>query len=221
MTPPLSDKLYSSVVKVSRAIPHIKNVVPRPVRRYVHDVALARQIVRLPDRIFLENDIINLIAARSCRRILNVGCQRYTRVITDRLIQTGAEVWTLDIDPAAEKWGVPGRHIVDDASEIDKNPMCYGFDCILFNGVFGWGINSPDAVARTLAGLHRVMAPGTLLVVGWNTDRLDDIETHAQFGRLFHRVEPGRIRFPTSTHVYDILEANDAPARASPSSGGV
>ncbi|NJO53425.1 MAG: class I SAM-dependent methyltransferase [Bacteroidales bacterium] len=217
MTPALSDVLFSSVVKASRALPHIKNAVPHRIRRYVYEVVLAKSLVRLPDRVFLENDLIDLIASRSCRRILNVGCRRYTRNAINRLIKLGAEVWTLDIDPAAETWGVPGRHIVGDATEMDSNPICYGFDCILFNGVFGWGIDSPDAVARTLTGLHRVMAPGTLLVVGWNTDRLNDIETHAQFGQLFHRVEPGRIRFAGSTHVYDILEPNVAPSHGSPS----
>lgn len=36
------------------------------------------------------------------------------------------------------------------------------------NGVFGWGLNEPDAVERAFAAIHGVLDPRGIFVLGWN-----------------------------------------------------
>jgi hypothetical protein len=168
-----------------------------------------KALPRFPDRVYMRETIIPYILERGALRVLSIGVQPFTREITDQLTAGGAEVWTLDIDPQLQRWGSPGRHIVGDAVRIDEIEGTRNFDCILFNGVLGFGIDDADKIGRTFAALSTVLPPGGLLVLGWNSDRIQDPLQHPEF-RRFRYVEDRtlrpRVTFPGSTHVYDFIE---------------
>lgn len=205
----LVSKAFLLLSSVSASCPAAKNVLPVRVRQRLGRFLYERSIQDLPDRVFMRQAIIPHILQRGVGRVLNVGVRPYSKEITDRPAAGGVEVWTLDIDPQAARWGSPGRHIIGDATRIDEIPEARGFPCILFNGVFGWGIDDRDQINRTLVALSKVLSPDGLLVVGWNTDRIDDPALQPEF-RRFRTVDmesfPSRVTFKGSTHVYDFLK---------------
>jgi hypothetical protein len=48
------------------------------------------------------------------------------------------------------------------------------FDVALVNAVFGWGLDTLDGQNEAVKGLARIMKPGGMLMLGWNTDRSSD-----------------------------------------------
>ena len=198
---------------LSPALPFAKLIIPRPVRRGISKHFISKVILHNPDRVFMRDVIIPYILRRGASKVLSVGVRDYTVEITDLLTKGGAEVWTLDIDPKAQAWGVPGRHIVGDAMRLDEIEGMHGFSCILFNGVLGYGINTPADIGRTLTALSAVLPADGLLILGWNVDRIPDPAQRVEFGRFRHLQDealPSRATFPGSTHVYDFLEPADA-----------
>ena len=90
------------------------------------------------------------------------------------------------------------------------------FDVVLCNGVFGFGVDTPAAQTRAWEAMAAVLKPGGLLLLGWNTDRIDDPLSPNLAGRWF---EP--CRFPElesrrivegCTHVYDFLQRRRSAA---------
>ena len=126
------------------------------------------------------------------------------------LISRGVETWTLDIDPQAERWGVPGHHVVGDAREIDRISALPHFHCVIFNGVLGFGINEPDDIRRALGALGRLLPPAGILILGWNAGGIEDPRELPEFSAFFRYAEaftsPTRVEFPDSSHIYDVLE---------------
>ena len=159
--------------------------------------------------------IIPYVCDRGAKRVLFVGCRDYTAGYPGLFSARGVEVWTIDIDPAAAKWGAPGRHVTGDASTLDTIPGLPEFDAIVFSGILGFGIDDVPTAARSFLGFARSLAAGSLLVVGWNTDRSADPRLLAECDRLFDDVpDPAmaaRRVFDGSTHTYDFLVRNDAP----------
>jgi hypothetical protein len=66
-------------------------------------------------------------------------------------------------------------------------------DCLVLNGVFGFGLNTPEALNRTLRGVHHALRQGGLFVFGWN-----DLPPHAPFP-------------PFSVEGWDLLEPSPFP----------
>jgi SAM-dependent methyltransferase len=83
------------------------------------------------------------------------------------------------------------------------------FDVALVNGVFGYGLNTQSGQNTAIEGLARVLKPGGLLMLGWNTHRTSDPLGLSAIERFYIRSQrPGfeqRITFPESTHVYDFF----------------
>lgn len=205
----LLSKVFLALSAFSVSFPAAKQAIPSGLRHRLGQFLYYRAIADFPDRVFMRETIIPYILERGSSRVLSVGVQPYSVEIADRLMAGGAEVWTLDIDPEAQAWGSPGRHIVGDASRIDEIEGTQGFSCILFNGVLGFGINEPDDIGRTFAALSAILPPDGLIVLGWNTDRIPDPSLHPEFQRFRHIQAnnfPSRVTFPGSTHVYDFLE---------------
>ena len=65
------------------------------------------RVKRTPARRFLENEIAALFRDLRPSRLLFVGCKCYTHGYGDLFGAPETELWTLDIDPRAAKWGVP------------------------------------------------------------------------------------------------------------------
>jgi SAM-dependent methyltransferase len=173
----------------------------------------SRCISRLPDRELLLGRILPELSKPGIT-MLWVGCQPYTRPYLEVIERLGAKCWTLDIDPLARRWGHPRRHIVGDLQKVGTLYSPLQFDVALVNGVFGYGLNTKDRQSEAIAGLARVLKPGGLLMLGWNTHRASDPLRLPAIERFFMRSRrprfDQRITFPESTHVYDFFELSQS-----------
>jgi len=168
--------------------------------------AKAARIRSLPDRRVMADSYVPALAADG-GRILWVGCREYTLDDYAALEARGGEVWTTDIDTAAERWGRKGRHRTGDVCEADRFFSDMTFDAIVCNGVLGYGVDSPEQQQRALRALAAILRPGGRLLLGWNTDKIDDPVvaglTQADFEPTPLGDQPTRVRFDAVTHVYD------------------
>lgn len=165
-----------------------------------------RRILNLPDRRLLAQAYLPAFAAEG-GTILWVGCQAYTADDYKVLEQGGATVWTMDIDADAARWGHPTRHRTGDICEVDAVFADVTFDAIVCNGVLGYGADSVDQQTRALSAMARIVRSGGRLLLGWNTDKIDDpvaagLTQDAWVPAAFAG-QPERVRFDEVTHVYD------------------
>ena len=130
-----------------------------------------------------------------------------------RIERLGAKCWTLDIDPSARWWGHPQRHLVGDVQKVGTLYLQCQFDVALFNGVFGYSLNSKDGQNEAIAGLARVLKPSGMLMLGWNTHLVSDPLRLSAIEQLFVRSERAdferRVTFEDNTHVYDFFELSN------------
>jgi SAM-dependent methyltransferase len=170
--------------------------------------ARAKRILQLPDRRLLAEAYLPALAAEN-GRILWVGCRAYTADDYAVLEAGGAEVWTTDIDPEAARWGVAGRHRTGDVCVIDQVFRDMTFDAISCNGVLGYGVDTPEQQRQALVAMARILRPGGRLLLGWNTDKIEDPVaaglTAPEFAQTPYAGQESRVRFDTVTHVYDAL----------------
>lgn len=122
---------------------------------------------RSADRCLLEDTILRRYAGRAARqRVLFVGTRWYTR--SCERILAGHGYLSLDIDPRAARHGSRQGHVTACASRAAACFEAGSFDVIVFNGVFGWGLDERATVEATVRGFHRLLRDGGELVVGWN-----------------------------------------------------
>lgn len=168
--------------------------------------AKATRIRSLPDRRMMADNYVPALAADG-GRILWVGCREYTLDDYAALEAHGGEVWTTDIDASAERWGREGRHRTGDVCEADRFFSDMTFDAIVCNGVLGYGVDSPEHQRKALKALAAILRPGGRLLLGWNTDKIDDPVaaglTEAHFEPTPLGDQATRVRFDAVTHVYD------------------
>ncbi|CAN5351666.1 hypothetical protein BH10PSE2_BH10PSE2_28540 [soil metagenome] len=172
------------------------------------------RIRRLPDRLLMTEAYIPAFGAEG-GRILWVGCQAYTAVDYPPLEAHGGEVWTTDILPEAQAWGRAGRHRTGDVCEADRLFADMTFDAIICNGVLGYGVDSPEQQVRALNALAAILKPGGRMLLGWNTDKIDDPVASGRalpwFSPEAFAGQPARVSFAEVTHVYDALIRTSAP----------
>lgn len=192
----------ASLAKVRRAIER------RLLGRAEADRRYADRIRNAPDRRVLEEIYLPVFAALG-GRILWVGCRPYTSDYPARLEALGGEVWTTDIAPEAVAWGREARHRTGDIRLADALFHDLTFDTILLNGVIGYGVDDPADQRTTFHALSKVLAPGGLLLVGWNVDRVGDPIASGVVAPAFEHQAPSglpaRHRVVDTTHVYDCL----------------
>lgn len=122
--------------------------------------------LRTADRQVLETVILPYFAAQTDdQRILFVGCQWYTKHY-EKFFQ-GKEYWTIEVDPEAAKYGA-AHHVTDELQNLGNYFQSGYFNVIIYNGVFGWGIDTQAAAEVAFEQCHRCLAEGGILVFGWN-----------------------------------------------------
>lgn len=153
----------------------LMDVTGQPVRR------------RSADRHYLEYEVLPALARRAdVRRVLFVGCARYTRHY--EALFPGAEYWTMDPDPRSQRWGAR-RHIVDRLEGLGRHLPDGYLDLIVCNGVLGWGLDGRDEAEAAFAACNAALRSGGLLIVGWNdirprnAVRPDSLESLRRFDR--------------------------------------
>ena len=193
---------------ILRLSPLAKWLLPRPVLRFLllHVVGVNRQYERLrevPSRLCLEREILPWVAAHFSR-ILFVGTASYTYHY-EKLFRRG-QYTTVDLHPSTAVWGARD-HIVAPIQDINRHRPKGFFDCVVLNGVFGFGVDQADDMRVVLKELHDALQPDGFLVVGWNSDMHEDPEALSLYEPFFVRNQEapwiGRRRFPAETHIYD------------------
>jgi hypothetical protein len=118
------------------------------------------------DRNVLEQIIIPFVLSRfEPETVLDIGREPYEAFYNEFF--EGRELWTVDSDAQRSRFGA-AHHIVDDAAHLRNHfPEDY-FDFVLMNGVFGWGLNDPDAIETTFAAIHAILSRRGIFVLGWN-----------------------------------------------------
>ena len=174
--------------------------------REINAARTTRRTMRLPDRAFLRSVYIPAFAAEG-GKILWVGCRDYTPNCYPLLEREGGEVWTTDIDPEAAPWGQPGRHRVGDICEADALLPDVTFDAVICNGLFGWGVDTPEQQAEAARAMASIMRPSGRLLLGWNTDKTADPIASGILAPWFELApfagHAARVEVSGTTHVYD------------------
>jgi SAM-dependent methyltransferase len=190
--------------------PMARKVLPKPVLRFVLLRLLGvhrhyKYILKYAGRQFLEGECLPWLR-QNYRRILFVGAAPYTYQYERLFRQDHDQYTTIDNHPSTAVWGGP-IHIVARIQDISRYRPKEFFDCIVFNGVFGFGIDHPDAMREAARAMSDVLRPGGLLIVGWNTDLHEDPEQLGVLSPFFVRTDQtpwGRTRrYPAELHVYD------------------
>lgn len=192
-----------------------------PHWRRLRTVVETRAVRTMPDRRFMERQILPAVGRAGFSRVLFVGCADYTRHYRDWFRRTGAAYWTMDVDPAAAAGEDAARHVICDILQAERHLPVRNFDLIIFNGVFGYGVNDPADMARVFVVLHGLLAPSGLLLVGWNRDLVPDPTQFDACRQRFDRAAPfslpSRTSFDIRQHVIDFLVRKDlAPSDRPP-----
>lgn len=137
------------------------------------------------DRIILEQKIFPFLQQSNLyQRILFVGTAWYNLHYPS--LFRHKDFWTLEIDPALATYGA-SNHIVDSCTEINQYFLENSLDCVILNGVFGFGLNNPIDMERTCQAIWNTLRPDGLLILGYNTlpdstpCPIDQIATLQQF----------------------------------------
>ncbi|MGH8219794.1 MAG: class I SAM-dependent methyltransferase [Steroidobacteraceae bacterium] len=175
-----------------------------------------RHVLHLPtpmhteDRRVLERVIFGYYAKRpEVRSVLFVGCQWYTRHY-ERVFFSEHDYWTIEPAEEARKHGAR-QHVIAPLQRLDAFfPERY-FDLIVCNGVFGYGLDSPEQCEAAFDHCYTRLADGGHFVLGWDDvpERrplpLESLESLKRF-RRFKFPALGTERYLTDTsyrHVYD------------------
>src|SRR4051794_11559091 len=91
--------IYSAAQWAFRRVPVIRALVPSAPRAAIRTYLAVRAIGALPDRRYLEDQILPTLAGGAFRRLLFVGCRRYTRHYEKLFDRASTDYWTADLDP--------------------------------------------------------------------------------------------------------------------------
>jgi hypothetical protein len=195
---------------INRLIPGLKDLLPKSVHRWIllHVFGAKRDadvVAALPSRRFMHDELLPWLREHYSR-ILFVGTAAYTYDYEDLFRARPGQFTTLDVNPSAAVWGA-SDHLVCPIQEIGRWRAKGAFDCIVMNGVLGFGVNDPADMRMVMKAVHGVLEPGGLLVVGWNVGQHDDPDTLGIYEPYFATCTAlpwcRRVRFAGETHVND------------------
>ena len=194
-----------------------RTLVPQQIRRSLYHAVLDRRIEQLQSRRFIHQTLLPLMSGAGCANVLFVGIQGYNRQVARTCAGLGLTLWTIDIDPAAVRWGAAGRHMVGDVREIEQQVASHFFDAAIMNGVLGYGIDDAQGADAAIRALAKVVKPNGFVVIGWNPGRVADYRdraavqqclTPARLGDLHPSMEFPPDAVQPRPHVYDIYRVN-------------
>jgi len=188
--------------------------VSKALFEHVHSLIFDKNISESPDGKYFEFSIIPFLAQIGAKNVLFVGCRAYTQHYPRLFEEQGITLFTCDIDPFSERYGSPGRHRTIDVCVISPQVFPVAFDAVVLSGVIGFGVDTVPQIESAALALASLLAPGSILVQGWNSDRSSDPLANPVWQSLFTRTCKGgmtqRTSFKDATHVFDILERREA-----------
>ena len=149
----------------------LKRIVGRLYMFYLRNVKRLWARYKLSaaaDRKYMECRIFpHFFADDELQNILFVGVAPYTRHYNE-YFKRKKNLSSLDIDPNQADFGVPEHHIIDSVENVDKYFKEGSIDCVMINGVYGWGLNDEGAVRKSIEGMRKVLKKGGILLFGWD-----------------------------------------------------
>ncbi len=146
-----------------------KTSLSRFHRKVMHKIRLSLHLpIRLKsiDRELLDKEILPWFANQEdVRKVLFVGCEYYTMHYPG--IFPDSEFWTIEPDPAKSKFGSK-NHIVGFLQDLESYANRESFDLIIFNGVYGWGLNNEADIEKSFIACHNCLRKDGILIFGWN-----------------------------------------------------
>lgn len=120
------------------------------------------------DRRILENVIFRELHRRQdVERLLFVGVSEYTAWYHELFrFKRGFVFDTVDPAPDAAQYGAPGHRVLGFESLAEGPGAAAGYDVVVLNGVFDYGIDGPDAQRAAVSAAARLLRPRGLLVLG-------------------------------------------------------
>lgn len=178
---------------------------------WIHERLDAERIARSPDRMVLTGTIFPALRGAGLldagQQLLWIGCRRYTTGYYATLEANGASCHTLELDPAAARFGNGARHTIGSLTALGEHYAPASLDLILCNGILGWGVDSPADQQQAFRELTTALRPGGWLLNGWNVGRHADPLGAGLHGSMLVHSGPGtlpaRIEVPGCTHVFD------------------
>ena len=202
---------FDVIVSMKNAFSFFRVLVPKRLRKEVYLFFLNRSIEKLPAREFLNQRLVSALAEAGMTRLLFVGTRPYNRSFYRECEAKGLRVWSVDIDSASARWGAPAGHMIGDVRQLDKLAGKLRFDAIIFNGMFGFGINSVEDATQTIRGLIRTLEPNGVLIVGWNPGLTPDFLAAGELRQMLSPTKLGAI--PASTEFAPVGESQSFPHR--------
>ncbi|MEV5778938.1 hypothetical protein AB0L49_48555 [Streptomyces antimycoticus] len=195
-----------------RIVRILDRTLPLPLHGRVVPVVGSWAMRRVPDRRYLERRILPWVVSGRPGRVLFVGTSRIpdTRSYHRAYDWGTTEFWTMDIDPGAARWG-GDRHQCGDIRTARECFPAEWFDCIILNGVLGWGVNEKADQERALEQCRAISRAGAALVLGWNTSKCQDPRQLSMLAQHYEDCAtaelPVRKRFAETDHIFDLLTA--------------
>jgi SAM-dependent methyltransferase len=118
-------------------------------------------------RIYFDNYLIPKYVKNDLN-ILFIGIAWYNKWIFKKYKKTN---WvTIDPSPESQKFGAQNHTIGNFPNDIKTSLYKEKFDIIIFNGVYGWGINCEDTFKKSIKKMYETLKPNGLVLFGYNTE---------------------------------------------------
>jgi hypothetical protein len=101
------------------------------------------------------------------KNILIVGVDLYTLHYPYFLSNNKNQIVSIDCDKSKAKYGAV-IHLIDKVQNITKFINKETFDFILFNGVYGWGLDNLNEVEECIKGFRYILSTGGIVLFGYN-----------------------------------------------------
>ena len=105
------------------------------------------------------------------------------------------------------------HEVVEAIGQLDRLIAAGTFDSVLCNGVFGFGVDTRESQLAALRAMWRILKPGGRLLLGWNTDRVEDPGTFEFVQSAFVPDDPigggARYEAPEAKYAYDFLRRGE------------
>ncbi|MGE0171436.1 MAG: class I SAM-dependent methyltransferase [Oligoflexales bacterium] len=113
------------------------------------------------------------------KSILFVGCDYYTSFYSDLFCKFWRFFYAT-IEPMQEKaqYGSSQKHIVGKFEEFSITlDVKNRFDVVVINGVYEYGLNSPEQKKKSIDMCKELLEPGGIVLLGYRDRTPPDIET--------------------------------------------
>lgn len=118
--------------------------------------------------------------------MLFVGCHPYSSWYSKIFNLSGKEFHTVDPDKNSKIYGSPKKHFTEKFESLgEKEELQNEYDCIILNGVFGYGIDKSEEKILAIQTSYKILKKGGLLLIGFRKSEVPDFDQKTIDKNLF------------------------------------